>query len=97
MLDLEFFDPTKSFGFSADERVQFPAAADLLRELGRQGIARALVFHHEAAAFHPASGNRRLLADIGSTPFVASSIAQRFNFTFYRGGTIAAIAAAILI
>ena len=66
--NLEFFDPTKGFGFSSDARVQFPAAADLLSTLDRLGIARALVFHYEAKAFHPGLGNRRLWDELQSTP-----------------------------
>ncbi len=70
----EFFDPTKEFGFCCDVRTQFPTAADLLRDLDRLGIARALAYHNEARAFHPGPGNRSLLREIESTPGAAGRL-----------------------
>ncbi len=64
----EFFDPTKEIGFCCDQRTQFATATDLLHEMDRLGIARALTYHNEARAFHPGPGNRLLLQKIEKTP-----------------------------
>ena len=63
--DLEFFDSTKGFGFSADERVQFSAVADLLGALDRLGIAR-VGFSSRGQSVSSGSGKSALAARIRS-------------------------------
>ncbi len=66
--NLEFFDPTKSFGLRSNEPAQFREASDLLREMDRLGIARSLVYYSEARDYLTGEGNRWLLEKLDETP-----------------------------
>lgn len=72
---MEFFDPTKAIGRSFDRPTEFLTAADLLVSMNRLGIARAVVYHHEARAYHPGPGNRWLLEELDATPEARARLA----------------------
>lgn len=64
-MPLTFFDCNCALGHVAvPQPGSFFTAAELVQELDYFDIARALVYHTEALYLHPATGNRRLLAEI---------------------------------
>ncbi|MBM3459064.1 MAG: hypothetical protein FJX77_11105, partial [Armatimonadetes bacterium] len=55
-------------GVPAAEAPEGVTVPELLRELDREGIAEALVYHAMAVDGHPWEGNRRLMAEIQGQP-----------------------------
>jgi hypothetical protein len=62
----QLFDANGQVGYGARSRPDFPTCRDLLKHMDRLGIARSLVWSTTARDQHPATGNRRLLAELDS-------------------------------
>lgn len=65
---LPLFDANGSFGKPCRTEPEYPTAAAYLTHLDRLGVQRGLVYSVEGSEFHPATGNRKLLAELDATP-----------------------------
>ena len=67
---LEFFDCNAQIGkFSTPTPDSFFTGKELVENLTRCGISRALVYHSLALEWHPAEGNEHVFSEIEGLPF----------------------------
>lgn len=77
-MHLPLFNINGRFGCEMVRQTDFPRVEDLLAHMDRLGIARSLTYHGLARVSHAVSGNRRLLAEIESTPSAPDRLLPAF-------------------